>query len=36
MVIEGLEQIWNGKVKDFNGVCDRLEEKYGKKEGLYG
>jgi hypothetical protein len=28
MVIAGLEQIKNCNVKDFNEVCDRLENKY--------
>jgi hypothetical protein len=28
MVMAGLEQIKNGKTKDFNEVCDRLEKKY--------
>ena len=28
MVIAGLEQIKEGKTKDFNSVCDRLEKKY--------
>lgn len=28
MVLGGLEQISEGKVKDFNEVCDRLEKKY--------
>lgn len=28
MVLVGLEQIKNGKTKDFNEVCDRLEKKY--------
>lgn len=28
MVLAGLEQIKNGKTKDFNEVCDRLEKKY--------
>lgn len=28
MVIAGLEQIKEGKTKDFNTVCDRLEKKY--------
>lgn len=27
-VIAGLEQIKEGKTKDFNSVCDRLEKKY--------
>ncbi len=29
LVVEGLEQIKEGKTKDFNAVCDRLEKKYG-------
>ncbi len=28
MVLDGLEQIKEGKTKDFNEVCDRLEKKY--------
>ncbi|MCD8052830.1 MAG: hypothetical protein LUF00_02035 [Lachnospiraceae bacterium] len=28
MVLEGLEQVQMGKTKDFNDVCDRLENKY--------
>ena len=28
LVMAGLEQIKNGKTKDFNTVCDRLEKKY--------
>jgi hypothetical protein len=28
MVLAGLEQVKNGKTKDFNEVCDRLEKKY--------
>ena len=28
LVIAGLEQIKEGKTKDFNTVCDRLEKKY--------
>ena len=28
LVITGLEQIKEGKTKDFNTVCDRLEKKY--------
>lgn len=27
-VLAGLEQIKEGKTKDFNTVCDRLEKKY--------
>ena len=27
-VMTGLEQIREGKTKDFNTVCDRLEKKY--------
>ena len=27
-VMAGLEQIKEGKTKDFNTVCDRLEKKY--------
>ena len=30
LVMEGLEQIKEGKTKDFNAVCDRLEKKYAK------
>ena len=28
LVMVGLEQIKEGKTKDFNMVCDRLEKKY--------
>lgn len=28
LVMAGLEQINDGKTKDFNTVCDRLEKKY--------
>ena len=28
LVMAGLEQIEEGKTKDFNAVCDRLEKKY--------
>ncbi|MCD7866395.1 MAG: hypothetical protein LUG54_10425 [Clostridiales bacterium] len=28
MVLEGLEQVRMGKTKDFNVVCDGLENKY--------
>lgn len=28
LVLAGLEQIKEGKVKDFSTVCDRLEKKY--------
>ncbi len=28
LVMAGLEQIKEGKTKDFNTVCDRLEKKY--------
>ena len=28
LVMAGLEQITEGKTKDFNTVCDRLEKKY--------
>lgn len=28
IVMAGLEQIKEGKTKDFNTVCDRLEKKY--------
>ncbi len=30
LVMAGLEQIKEGKTKDFNVVCDRLEKKYTK------
>ena len=30
LVIAGLEQIKEGKTKDFHTVCDRLEKKYAK------
>lgn len=28
LILAGLEQIEEGKTKDFNSVCDRLEKKY--------
>lgn len=28
LVLAGLEQVYEGKTKDFNAVCDRLEKKY--------
>lgn len=28
LVSEGLKQMKEGKIKDFNTVCDRLEKKY--------
>lgn len=28
LVMAGLDQIKEGKTKDFNAVCDRLEKKY--------
>ncbi len=28
LVIDGLKQVKEGKTKDFNTVCDRLEKKY--------
>ena len=28
LVLAGLEQVKEGKTKDFNSVCDRLEKKY--------
>lgn len=28
LVLEGLAQVKEGKTKDFNAVCDRLEKKY--------
>lgn len=28
LVMDGLERIKEGKTKDFNTVCDRLEKKY--------
>lgn len=28
LVLAGLEQIKDGKIKDFNTVCNRLEKKY--------
>ena len=28
LVLEGLEQVKEGKTKDFISVCDRLEKKY--------
>lgn len=32
LVFAGLEQIKEGKTKDFNSVCDRLEKKYRNEE----
>lgn len=32
LVMAGLEQIEEGKTKDFNTVCDRLEKKYRDEE----
>ena len=32
LVLEGLQQIQEGKTKDFNKVCERLEQKYGDDE----
>ena len=32
LVLEGLQQIQEGKTKDFNAVCERLEHKYGDEE----
>lgn len=31
LVMAGLEQIKEGKIKDFSTVCDRLEKKYRDK-----
>lgn len=28
LVLAGMDQIAEGKTKDFNAVCDRLEKKY--------
>ncbi len=28
LVMEGLQQVKEGKTKDFNAICDRLEKKY--------
>lgn len=28
LVIAGLQQVTEGRTKDFNAVCDRLEKKY--------
>ena len=28
LVLDGLKQVSEGKTKDFNSVCDRLEKKY--------
>lgn len=28
LVLDGLKQVNEGKMKDFNMVCDRLEKKY--------
>ena len=28
LVMDGLKQVKEGKTKDFNAVCDRLEKKY--------
>lgn len=30
LILAGYRQIEEGKYKDFNSVCDRLEEKYSK------
>lgn len=32
LVMDGLNQIKEGKTKDFNTVCDRLEKKYASAE----
>ena len=32
LVLEDLQQIQEGKTKDFNKVCERLEQKYGDDE----
>ena len=32
LVMSGLEQIKQGKAKDFDAVCDRLEKKYEEKK----
>ena len=32
LVMEGLQQIQEGKTNDFNAVCERLEHKYGDEE----
>ncbi len=32
LVLEGLTQIKEGKTKEFNTVCDRLEKKYASAE----
>lgn len=32
LVMEGLQQVKEGKTKDFNAVCDRLEKKYSDEE----
>lgn len=32
LVMAGIEQINEGKTKDFNAVCDRLEKKYRNEE----
>lgn len=31
LIVAGLERVEMGKTKDFNIVCDRLEEKYTKE-----
>ena len=31
LIIAGLQQVEKGKTKDFNIVCDRIEEKYIKE-----
>lgn len=28
LVMEGIQQVKEGKTKDFNDICDRLEKKY--------
>ncbi len=32
LVMDGLKQAKEGKTKDFNAVCDRLEKKYNDAE----
>ncbi len=34
LVMAGLEKIKDGKTKDFNTVCDRLEKKYRDMEDM--
>ena len=35
LVLAGLEQVKEGKTKDYNEVCDRLEKKYRNEKISY-